>query len=66
MNTLANFSEGIQCSQHKEFKNFLKLFAKLKLFYESVLFRCSLLLFRYDLSILLSSVKDKPVNMYKH
>ena len=33
MSTLVNFSEGVQCSQHKEFTNFLKLFDKLKLFY---------------------------------
>ena len=48
---IGKFNEVVQCSQYKEFTNFLKVFAKLKLFYDSLLFRCSLLLFKYDLSI---------------
>ena len=47
---------------HKEFTNFLKLFAKKD---EPLLLRCSLLLFRHDLSILLLSIKDKPLDLHR-
>ena len=47
---------------HKEFTNSLKLFAKKD---EPLLLRYTLLLFRHDLSILLLSIKDKPLNVHR-
>ena len=47
---------------HKAFENFLKLFGKKD---EPVLFRCSLLIFRHNLPILLLSIKDKPLDVHR-
>ena len=50
------------CDFHKEFTNFSNLFAKKD---EPLLLRCSLLLFRHDLSILLLSIKYKPLDVHR-
>ena len=47
---------------HKDPTNFLKLFAK---YDEPRLFRWSLPLFKHDLSMLLLSIKDKPLLLQK-
>ena len=47
---------------HKEFENFLKLFGRKD---EPLLFRCSLLIFRHNLPILLLSIKDKPLDVHR-
>ena len=60
MITLGNFSEGVQCSQW--IYKFLKLLAKKN---EPLLFRRSLLLLIDDLSILLLSIKAKPLDKHR-
>ena len=50
---------------HKEYTNFLKLFGTKDEPFLLRLLRCSLLLFRHDLSLLLLSIKDKSLDVHR-